>query len=305
MSTQQHIQLAKLLPPRLLRFFEKFPPPSFLQSTSTSVSEPSIPTPASTDANAAPIEPSEPPILSSAYPRNLPAAAAAHAVTLPYHNPFLPRKSHTTGRWHSPLYGLRKQADLVKLATSHGVVDLLPWTSKKPGEKEARRIESGLRVKGTGEGQKVKGKLWERTLKGRMEMRRKAMLEMPQLVQEWKQVCLRIRLILWYASANAWCRKVMVGDGKNGRVERRKNRFGYGSVAYCKEVVELLSCSLLGLGRCIYSTSLAWVGKHTLGVTLTSKICFVPYRKRIFDKIGFNLHVVIYVQAVGARGPHL
>jgi hypothetical protein len=44
-------------------------------------------------------------------------------------------------------------------------------------------------VKGTGEGQKVKGKLWERTLKGRLEMRRQAMLNMPAMIQEWKQVC--------------------------------------------------------------------------------------------------------------------
>lgn len=68
------------------------------------------------------------------------------------------------------------------------MLDLLPWTIKKPGEKEKRRIERGLQVKGTGVGEKVKGKHWERTLKGRLEMRRRAMLEMPQLIQEWKQV---------------------------------------------------------------------------------------------------------------------
>lgn len=42
-------------------------------------------------------------------------------------------------------------------------------------------------VKGTGEGQKVKGKSWERTMKGRLELRRQAMLNMPQMIQEWKQ----------------------------------------------------------------------------------------------------------------------
>lgn len=66
-------------------------------------------------------------------------------------------------------------------------MDLLPWTIKKPGEKEKRRLERGLQVKGTGEGQKVKGKMWERTLKGRLEMRRQAMLNMPALIAEWKQ----------------------------------------------------------------------------------------------------------------------
>lgn len=42
-------------------------------------------------------------------------------------------------------------------------------------------------VKGTGEGQRVKGKAWERTLKGRLEVRRQAMLDMPGMIQEWKQ----------------------------------------------------------------------------------------------------------------------
>ncbi|KAF2683268.1 hypothetical protein K458DRAFT_404845 [Lentithecium fluviatile CBS 122367] len=196
MSTQHQLTLAKSLPPRLLRFFQKFPPSAVLQFTSSApalqapTAEPTESTPTSTnspaDPSAFPIE-SPTPALSSAYPRNLPPRAIAQSAPLPYHNPFLPRKSHTTGKWAPPVYGLRQQADLVKLATQHGVIDLLPWTSKKPEEKEMRRIENGLRVKGTGEGQKVKGKLWERTLKGRLEMRRKAMVEMPQLVQEWKQ----------------------------------------------------------------------------------------------------------------------
>ena len=47
--------------------------------------------------------------------------------------------------------------------------------------------ESRLRVKGTGVGQKVKGKLWERTLKPRLEKRKKAMEGMDRLVREWKE----------------------------------------------------------------------------------------------------------------------
>ena len=38
------------------------------------------------------------------------------------------------------------------------------------------------------QGLKVKGKKWERTMKGRLEKRRVAMLEMPKMVQQWKQV---------------------------------------------------------------------------------------------------------------------
>lgn len=185
MSVQRQISLAQALPPRLIRFFEKYPPPSLLKasapappSTETSAIAPAVP-------NASPIET---PATSIENSTPAPLYAPAEAQDLPYPNPFLPRKNHTTGRWYGPVYGLRKQADLVKLAQKHSVLDLLPWTIKKPGEKERRRIEKGLQVKGTGEGQKVKGKLWERTLKGRLEMRKKAMLEMPQLIQEWKQV---------------------------------------------------------------------------------------------------------------------
>ncbi|KAF2645776.1 hypothetical protein P280DRAFT_465538 [Massarina eburnea CBS 473.64] len=183
MSTQHHIRVAKALPLRLIHFFQKFPPPALLPQTPTPV--PVAAEPASTttpvDSNAS-LSSTTAPIPETPIP-----ISNAQDAELPYHNPFLPVKSHLTGRWRGPTYGLRQQADLVKLASTHGVLDLLPWTIKKPGEKEKRRIEKGLQVKGTGEGQKVKGKLWERTLKGRLEKRRKAMLDMPALVQEWKQ----------------------------------------------------------------------------------------------------------------------
>jgi large subunit ribosomal protein L25 len=202
MSAPQ-LNAVRALPPRLIRFFQRYPPPAlFPNLTSTSPVSPSAsPAPASppnaastishippSDPNASVTETSVPelPSIPSTAPRN--SRIPAHAHDLPYPNPFLPTKNFTTGRWHGPAFGLRKQADLVKLAVQHDVVDLLPWTIKKPGEKEARRIESGLMVKGTGEGQKVKGKSWERTLKGRLEMRRQAMLNMPQMIQEWKQV---------------------------------------------------------------------------------------------------------------------
>lgn len=55
----------------------------------------------------------------------------------------------------------------MKLARKHGVEDLLPHSIKGTEEKMRKRIENGLRVKGTGVGQRVKGKESERTLKGR------------------------------------------------------------------------------------------------------------------------------------------
>ena len=74
------------------------------------------------------------------------------------------------------------------MARANGVEELLPYTVKGTQERIMKRQEGGLRVKGTGVGQKVKGKLWERTMKGRLEKRRQAMLGMPKMVQQWKQV---------------------------------------------------------------------------------------------------------------------
>lgn len=123
-----------------------------------------------------------------------------------------------TGKWHDPVFSLRRQADLVKLARRHGVEELLPHTVKGTEERIRKRVENGLRVKGTGIGQRVKGKESERTLKGRyvtmhcswrslllgvwnrsraslltmmfcrLEKRRQAMLDMPQMIQTWKEV---------------------------------------------------------------------------------------------------------------------
>lgn len=180
MATPQTIELAKTLPPRLLRFFQRYPPPQLFPTITSQI--------AATPADAPNTLSTTPPADANAPAAHVSAPEATNPADIEFPNPFLPTKNFTTGRWHGPVYGLRKQADLVKLASAHGVVDLLPWTIKKPGEKEARRIERGLTVKGTGEGQRVKGKLWERTLKGRLEMRRQAMLDMPRLIQEWKQV---------------------------------------------------------------------------------------------------------------------
>lgn len=76
----------------------------------------------------------------------------------------------------------------MKLARAHGVEELLPFTTKGTDERIRKREEHGLRVKGTGVGQRVKGKEWERTMKGRLERRKQAMLEMPKMIQYWKQV---------------------------------------------------------------------------------------------------------------------
>ena len=89
----------------------------------------------------------------------------------------------------------------MKLARANGIEDLLPPSPKSTEARIQRRVETGLRVKGTGVGQRVKGKKWERMQKGKLEKRRQAMLGMPKLVQEWKQVCglmLRCVFLDWY-----------------------------------------------------------------------------------------------------------
>ncbi|OQU95775.1 hypothetical protein CLAIMM_01946 [Cladophialophora immunda] len=102
-------------------------------------------------------------------------------------NPFLPRKNFITGRWAGPKIGLRRQADLVNLAKEFGIEELLPPGRKSSAFKEERLLQRGLRIRGTGEGQKVKGHKWERRMGATLEKRKKAMESMPELIREWKQ----------------------------------------------------------------------------------------------------------------------
>jgi large subunit ribosomal protein L25 len=123
-QTEQYIQLAKALPAQLQRFLARYPPAAILP--------PGVET-------------------RTAYQEERP-------------NPFRWRKHPETGRWHDPVYSLRRQAQLVKLARAHGIEELLPATAKNSETKLAHRVEHGLRVKGTGVGQRVKGHAHERQL---------------------------------------------------------------------------------------------------------------------------------------------
>lgn len=129
-------------------------------------------------------------------------------------NPFLPRKNFTTGRWAGANISLRRQADLVKLAKKHGVEDLLPPGRKSTAFKQQRLLERGLRIRGTGEGEKVKGHKWERTMGTRLEKRRQAMENMPALIREWESVR-RTLVNPTHTGANNLFRKVMAEDGRN------------------------------------------------------------------------------------------
>lgn len=157
MATAEHaLNLARQLPPRLQRFF-MHNPPTAIYTSPRGASQP------------------------------LPQAEGSEPAKTIL-NPFSAHKNTKTGKWHPPIYSLRRQADLVKMAEKYGVGELLPYTTKTTAEQRRKRDELGLRVKGTGLGQRVKGHEWERTLKSRLDKRRQAMLDMPRMIYEWKLV---------------------------------------------------------------------------------------------------------------------
>ena len=190
------------LPKRLVNFFAKYPPKLY-SAKYTGASYPlvkSIPNAQDAQdaqATSSPIQAtSEVPIASTTSSENHNAPTSEVSATISAAvprsergppNPFLPMKNHVTGRWRGPACGLRVQADLVKLAKAHGVEALLPPGRKSTAFKEQRALEQGLRVRGTGEGQKVKGHKWERQMGAKLDVRRKAMESMPEMIREWKQ----------------------------------------------------------------------------------------------------------------------
>lgn len=164
-TAESYIKLAQSLPPQLLRFFTRYKPRVVKHSTVTT-----------------------PPFTSTTSPTQ-------RTTTLPHRlepsnlpNPFRSFRNPETSQWRDPIYSLRRQADLVKLARANGLEELLPFTAKGTNTRIQRRVEHGLRVRGTGVGQRVKGKAWERMMQGKLEKRKQAMEGMPKLIQQWKAV---------------------------------------------------------------------------------------------------------------------
>ncbi|KAF2671350.1 hypothetical protein BT63DRAFT_477851 [Microthyrium microscopicum] len=171
-ANTQFIEIAKTLPPRLIRFFTRFPPKP--ETAAEPVLAPrKVPILKEDGTTKYTIEPNNRHVTSE------------HPTEDPNYNPFLPWQNPTTQKWRAPMYNMRKQAGLVRLARAHGVEELLPWTIKKQAVREARR-ELGSRVRGTGEGQQVKGHSWERAMMFKVRQRETAMTEMPKLIREWK-----------------------------------------------------------------------------------------------------------------------
>lgn len=86
-------------------------------------------------------------------------------TTAPNANPFLPNRHPVTGRTHEPLYSLRRQSDLYKLAYKFGIADLMPPLAN--GKKFfAEKQASSPILKGV---LYPKGHKWERTLAERKQ----------------------------------------------------------------------------------------------------------------------------------------
>lgn len=225
------------LPPRLVTFFARYPPQVYsakftgtrlpltrkeakeaaiAKAATLKAQKSSVPQPtAEADAVTRTEAPATPSSNETNIPTPTPAPSATETKIPP--NPFLPRKNPITGRWAGAKIGLRRQAELVKLAKKYGIEELLPPSRKSTAFKEARLLERGLRVRGTGEGQKVKGHKWERHVGANLEKRRTAMEQMPALVREWKQV--RFPMGLPQSSlrlrANPRYREAMAEAGRN------------------------------------------------------------------------------------------
>ena len=203
-----------LLPTRLRNFFARYPP----QIYSALVA--SRPTPPETTPEQTLPSPYTPDRDAKGAHRENKEESSAQALLQndpKIRNPFMPRKIFNAGKqkWIGPRYGLRQQADLVKLAIKYNVEPLLPPSIKSTEYKAARLAERGLRIKGTGIGQKVKGHKWERTMEARLEDRRKAMVEMPEMIRQWKQVSTS-RVITCRMELTLSYREVTVVAGDSG-----------------------------------------------------------------------------------------
>lgn len=80
-------------------------------------------------------------------------------------NPFLANKHPITGKYHEPVYSLRRQSDLYKLAYKFGVADLMPTLMHNKKFFAEKQAESPV-LKGV---LAPKGHKWERTYAQRQQ----------------------------------------------------------------------------------------------------------------------------------------
>ena len=148
----KYMALARALPERLKVFLARYPPGSIVSPTGSNTSCVPAPAPTSTDNESQ----------EQQQQQNSQPQLTRYQQERP--NPFIPVLNAATGKWQDPLYSLRRQAELVKMAREHGVEELLPETRKGTLTRVERRVRSGLKVKGTGRGKRVKGHKFERVV---------------------------------------------------------------------------------------------------------------------------------------------
>ncbi len=302
-TASSSLSLSDGLPLRLMTFFAKYPPKLYsAKYTGESIpltrpprrsqqsNTPSSVSPASTASITSSSDPNAPMLEStSAPPPETPSAASVPPAGDLRPNPFLPWRNPETGRWRAPQFSLRRQAELVKIAEKHGVESLLPPSRKSSAFKEARLLEKGLRVKGTGEGQRVKGHKWERQMPAKLEARRKAMEGMPAMIRSWKEVSkilvLRgrvswmVMLILMPVS-----RGILEGIGRSGRNDVSTIWSSICTALKCPFMVSLLAAAIASRQRDLpylkaFSVSRIRMTFSGTNRALVRQISFHPGRK--------------------------
>lgn len=105
-------------------------------------------------------------------------------------NPFLPNRHPVTGRTHEPLYSLRRQSDLFKIAYKFGISDLMPPLAN--GKKFfIEKQESSPILKGV---LYPKGHKWERTYVARKKKIEDALAEVDDILIKHRGTKYRKRL---------------------------------------------------------------------------------------------------------------
>ncbi|KAK9460617.1 mitochondrial 54S ribosomal protein mL59 [Lipomyces oligophaga] len=98
----------------------------------------------------------------------------------PTQNPFLPTFNPATNAYRDPVYSLRRQSDLYKMALKFDIQDMLPPIQKRFGE-EKKRLKPIMR------GVKYpKGTVAMRTRQDRIEKREKAIANMDEIIAKVK-----------------------------------------------------------------------------------------------------------------------
>jgi len=179
MELAQARRLVSLLPPKLIKFFIRYPPRNPAIRTVYSKEDKSIliakhlhdflPVPSSLHNPKSGVT-------------NNSVGKPVSTVFLPFQNPFKPSRDPRSGRFLGPRYSLRRQADIIKLGIRFGVAELLPPSAKMSklfcGKK--RPMAGTLHPKRT---------LEERTRESYVEKKQKTLEEALRIVQMRKAVC--------------------------------------------------------------------------------------------------------------------